>query len=117
MSDYKKRTREDVESWLEERGFIDEQILLADGLDTAFIGVAISRDGEYVAVYSIDRCIEGMVERDGMSEDEAHEFFDFNILGSHVGPKTPMFLHLMPDGLLPGNGMPDGPRDAPETES
>ena len=33
-----------------------------------------------------------MVTRDGMTYEEAFEFFDFNIMGAWVGKKTPMFL-------------------------
>lgn len=109
----KSRTRQDVEAWLDAGGFLDEELILADGFDSAFIGVCLNHEGDYAAVYSIDRCLQLLVERDGMSDDEADEYFDFNVLGAHVGPKTPMFLHLMPDGLMPGLGMPDDKPSAP----
>ncbi len=31
---------------------------------------------------------------DGMSEEEAEEFFDYNQLGSYVGEQTPCFITL-----------------------
>ena len=27
-----------------------------------------------------------------MSEDEAEEFFEFNVVGAYVGPQTPAFI-------------------------
>jgi hypothetical protein len=32
------------------------------------------------------------MNRDGMSWEEAQEFFDFNIKGAWVGPNTPVFV-------------------------
>ena len=32
------------------------------------------------------------MDRDGMSEEEACEFFTFNIEGAWVGPMTPVFV-------------------------
>ena len=33
-----------------------------------------------------------MTSRDGMSYDEAMEYFDFNVQGAWVGENTPIFL-------------------------
>jgi len=33
-----------------------------------------------------------LMDRDGMSEDDAVEFFDFNVLGAYVGERTPIFV-------------------------
>ena len=32
------------------------------------------------------------MKRDGMTHDEATEFFEFNVVGSWVGEETPIFL-------------------------
>ena len=32
------------------------------------------------------------MERDGMTRDDAEEFFQFNTVGSWVGEKTPIFI-------------------------
>jgi len=116
----KRRTRDDINDWLETRGFLndeDDGMPLADTYEDAFIGVAYNRDMDLVAVYSIERCLQVLVERDGMSEDEADEFFNFNTLDAYSGPRTPMFLYLMPDGLPDGQGMPDAPSASTETTS
>lgn len=119
----KLRTRDDINNWLASRGLLDDEdgeagILLADGYEDAFVGVAFNHGMDLVAVYNIDRCIQVLVERDVMDENEADEWFNFNILGAYVGPRTPMFLHLMPDELPASQAMPDDvPSVSAETES
>lgn len=69
----------------------DEPVLLADGLDEAFIGLAQS-NGNAVAVYNRDRIIELMINRDGMDYADAVEFYSFNIEAAYVGEHTPLYV-------------------------
>jgi hypothetical protein len=71
-----------------------EDIILADGFEAAFLGVGIQFNTEF-AVYDRDKCIEILKTRDGMSGEEAEEFFSFNVTGAFVGPHTPVFLTRM----------------------
>ena len=83
------KTRSDIQDYLEHNYPNDmDKILLADGFDDAFIGI------EYGirALYDIDECVEILMERDDMNEDEAIEFFDFNVAGAYVGKHTPNFV-------------------------
>lgn len=73
----------------------EDKPLLADGFDDAVLGLSRGPGSADVAVYSIDRCIQVLVKRDGMSEDEAIEFMNFNVLDAFVGPMTPMFVYEM----------------------
>lgn len=67
--------------------------LLADGFDDALLG--FGRQFTYdVAVYDYGRCIEILQSRDGMSEDDAVEYFEFNVTGAWVGPNTPIFMTI-----------------------
>lgn len=68
----------------------DIEFLSADGFEEAIIGVC----GEKL-VYSNDKCIEILMTRDGMSFDEAIEYFEFNVLGAYVGEKTPIWVDDM----------------------
>jgi hypothetical protein len=70
----------------------DDDLLYADGLLGAVIGIATRADGLRVVAYSVDRIIEVLMKRDGMSEEEAHEFYEFNIACAWVGEKTPIFV-------------------------
>lgn len=71
----------------------DEEVLLADGFEDAFVGVA-RQFNKPMAIYDRRLCIEILMNRDGMSEDEAEEFFSFNVEGAWVGDNTPAFLEL-----------------------
>jgi len=73
----------------------DDKPLLADGFDSAVLGLSRGSLGADVAVYSIDRCINILVKRDGMSEDEAIEYMNFNVLDAFMGPMTPIFVYEM----------------------
>ena len=74
----------------------DEQgLLIADGLDHAFVGLMMRFNVlEPIACYDYDRVIEGYIE-EGMTEEEAIEFFEFNVIGAWVGERTPCFLRRM----------------------
>ena len=71
----------------------DEQALKADGFfDKAIIGTA-SRCGQMTLVaYDVDKCIEVLMDQ-GMSDIDAIEFFDYNVIGSWVGEGTPIFIY------------------------
>lgn len=69
----------------------DEEFLFADGYDDAIIGVW---DG--VVVYDMGHIIWMLQEESGMSNEEAVEFFDFNIAGAYMGEKTPIYVDVLP---------------------
>jgi len=75
----------------------DEGLLLADGLDDAIIGVGVRCSQPNVVVYSHEKVIEILMTRDGMTHEEAEEFFDFNISGAWVGEQTPMWMYELED--------------------
>jgi len=67
----------------------DEGLLEVDGFNDAIIGVS----SDIRIVYSLDKIIE-ILQKD-MTEDEAVEFFYFNIESAYVGDKTPIFIKLI----------------------
>jgi len=71
----------------------DESILLADGFDEAFIGIARQFTNPF-AVYDREKCIE-ILTANGITEDEAEEYFQFNVEGAYVGESTPAFLEKL----------------------
>lgn len=75
-------------------GRVEEgEVLLADGFEEAFLGFGRQFCHE-VAVYDYHLCLDVLQHRDGMSWEEAHEFFEFNVVGAWVGPNTPVFIDL-----------------------
>ena len=68
----------------------DTECLLADGYESALIG--ITEGGNPVAVYDSDKCIQILVEEDNMSIDDAMDHFYYNTVGAYVGEKTPIYI-------------------------
>ena len=76
----------------EEIAEINPDALLCDGFDDAIIGMAERINLGPVVAYSVSKIVEIMVERDGMSYEEAIEYYDYNIVGSWMGENTPVFI-------------------------
>jgi len=68
-----------------------QKALLADGFDAALLGFG-RRFATIVAIYSYRRCVDILVKQSGMSEEEAEEYMEFNVVGAYVGEQTPIFL-------------------------
>ena len=64
--------------------------LCADGYDGAIEGVVW--DGERTrVVYRTESILEILMDQ-GMTYDEASEYFDFNVARTYVGVYTPLYL-------------------------
>ena len=66
-------------------------LMLADGFEDAFLGVGRRCGQPDLAVYSIQKSVEILVAQ-GMTEDEAQEYLEFNTIGAWVGELTPMWI-------------------------
>jgi hypothetical protein len=71
---------------------IPDELLTAIGLDDAFIGHIERMNEPPVAVYDREKIIQIFMTRDGMTWEEAEEFFEFNVGGAYMGPQTPAYL-------------------------
>ena len=91
--DIVEEIREDRKNRLEElKETIAEynpEALLADGLDHAIMGY----DTKGRVIYSVGNILDIFVERDGMSYEDASEYFSFNVEGAYVGEYTPIFMY------------------------
>jgi hypothetical protein len=79
----------DVRAWIAE---FNPDALLADGFEDALLGVAERCSQPVLAVYDTARCLQILQRRDGMTAEEAAEFFSFNTLGAWAGPHSPLYL-------------------------
>lgn len=70
----------------------DDEYILVDGMDEAILGVAQIFHNSPVVAYDFDKVISILQTRDGMTLEEAEEFFEFNIVGAYVGEQTPAFV-------------------------
>ena len=69
----------------------EPNILFAEGFNEAIAGVVW--DGERTrVVYDTELILELLMGRSEMTYEEAVEYFDFNIAGSHMGEYTPLYL-------------------------
>ena len=73
---------------------LDIEILVVTGMDEALIGITCGQFDAPRAVY----VKQGMVDilmMEGMTEEEAIDYIDYNIIGAYVGETGPLFI----DGL------------------
>jgi hypothetical protein len=68
--------------------FPEEEFLIAEGFNEAIIGVD-ENCGEIRLIYSVSKCVKILSAE--MSEEEAVEYFAFNVKGSYIGEKTPVW--------------------------
>jgi len=75
-----------------------DDLVILDGFDDAVVGTVYDQWGTGAGrlVYNRDNILRILMDRDGMTVDDALEFFDFNICGLYAGKGTPLFL--LPDG-------------------
>ncbi len=75
-------TGEEVECWV------------AEGLDDALMGYG-EQAGQTVAVYDYDKCLEIFMQRDGMDQEEAADHMSYNVAGTYLPGRTPVFLERL----------------------
>jgi hypothetical protein len=66
---------------------MNPEAILWDGLDDAIIGISVDDR----AVYGLNKMIL-LFQQQGMSEEEAIEWMDFNIISAYVGEYTPIHI-------------------------
>lgn len=77
----------------EEIANINPDALLVDGFEEALIGYIERIDIGCVALYDRYKCIEILINN-GMDDQEAIEYFEYNVVGSYCGKYTPAFATL-----------------------
>ena len=78
--------------WVQEQAEGDD-LLVADGFDEAILGIA-QRCGERFVVYDQAKVIE-VLQRD-CSEEDALDWYEYNMVGAWVGDATPAYVTLAP---------------------
>lgn len=87
----KKTNFKKINKFIIEAGLGDEEILLADGFEDAFIGISRTFNA-HTALYDYEKCVGILMKRDKMEQEEAEEYMHYNVLGAYVGENTPTFL-------------------------
>jgi len=81
-------TRERINMFLEDGTAL---LLEPEVFDAAIIGVADRAGQPTLVAYDRTRCIEILMEQ-GISRDEAEEYYEFNIACAWFGDGTPVFI-------------------------
>lgn len=87
-----QKAKQDIQDYC--NTYFDDSVILADGFELAFLGCGYSYSGSY-AIYHMGNSIDILMQRDGMSFDEAEEYIEFNVLGAFVGDRMPVFMYPM----------------------
>lgn len=66
----------------------DVQLLTADGFDDAIVGLDSK---SFRVIYDYDLMLEVLMEGD-MTEQDAIEYLEFNVLNAWVGDQTPIYM-------------------------
>ena len=81
------------------RDFVEQEMaddesnaLFFDGLDEALMGSGSQYSKKLLAVYSSSKIIKCLI-REGMTEEEALEYYNFNIACAWVGDGTPFIVN------------------------
>ena len=75
--------------------FPDEEIIYPTGFERAFVGVT-AEDDFAKAVMSANICIDILAE--DMPRKEAEEYFWFNVAGSKMGKRSPVYIYTLSEG-------------------
>lgn len=82
----------------------------AEFYDKHIVGVAYRCDLGPVLAYSLRGILDDHIANDGMTAEEAEEYFDTNTLGAWVGDGTPLFIDTgLPAVEPPVVEAPDAP--------
>lgn len=71
---------------------LEPDLIKWDGCDKAIIGVGYRCGQHPMYVYDYPRLVEVFTDQ-GMTQDEAEEWVDFNIVGAWVGESTPIIMY------------------------
>ena len=66
-------------------------LVLATGFEEAVIGISERCGAPSLVAYDADKCIQILIDQ-GMTDEEAVEYFGYNVVGSYVGERTPIFI-------------------------
>lgn len=78
-----------------DRNMLDEfaeGAIILDNFDDCIVGISEQFGEGNRIVYSKDMIIKKLCEE--MSEEEALEYYDYNILGGYFGEQNPIFLSI-----------------------
>ena len=67
-------------------------VLTADSFDDAIIGIGRRCGQPDIVAYDESKVIDILMKREGMSYEDAIEWYEFNIVGGWHGDQTPLWV-------------------------
>ena len=89
IEEISRKRKERQEALLNTIQEMNPEAMLADGFDECVMGY--DKDGR--VIYSVEEIIGTLMSRDGMTHEEAIEFYGFNIECAYVGEFTPIYMY------------------------
>lgn len=71
---------------------LNQRALKLDGYDECIIGIAYDQKRGHLIAYSQEKIINTLMKRDGMSNEDAVDYFDYNIADAWMGDGTPIII-------------------------
>ena len=71
-----------------------EGAIILDGFNEAIVGITEEFGGIKRLLYSKYKILEILQENNPMTQSEAEEYYDYNIVGLYAGDQNPIFLDL-----------------------
>jgi len=71
-----------------------EGAIILDGFNDAIVGITEEFGGIKRLLYSKDKILKILQENNPMTQSEAEEYYDYNIVGLYAGDQNPIFLDL-----------------------
>lgn len=71
-----------------------EGAIILDGFNDAIVGITEEFGGIKRLLYSKDKILKILQESNPMTQSEAEEYYDYNIVGLYAGDQNPIFLDL-----------------------
>ena len=69
-----------------------EGAIMLDGFNDAIIGITEEFGGIRRVLYSKNKIIELLQSQNYMTQSEAEEYYDYNVIGLSVGEQNPIFF-------------------------
>lgn len=87
--------REKIDDYIDEFYPEYDSVIIFEGLDDSLIGIGVGQDGKPKSVYDQNKIYEILVERDGMTYEEAVEFAEFNINGTKFSETEVIYVNTI----------------------
>jgi len=71
------------------------ELLFMDDYDDCIVGVVESFGGKQAVCYDFEAVIHALRVREKMSEEDALEWWGYNMIGAYVGDHTPVFIRMI----------------------